>query len=87
VPGKPNAPPTEKLLVLCECADPECRDRVALTTPEYEAVRADPMHFAITPGHERPEAERVIGRYDRYAVLEKHEDVRVLAEHTDPRTD
>ena len=85
-PERQTAPPTKKLLFLCECADPECRDHVALTAPEYEAVRANPMHFAITAGHERPDAERVIGRHDGYAVVEKHEDVRGIAERTDPRT-
>jgi hypothetical protein len=85
-PETQAAPPAEKLLFLCECADPKCRERVALTTLEYEAVRADPMHFAITPGHERLEAERVVGRYDGYVVIEKHEDVRGIAERTDPRS-
>jgi hypothetical protein len=86
-PESQTAAPTENLLFLCECADPECRDRVALTMPEYEAVRSNPMHFTITPGHESPEAERVVERYDGYAVIEKHEDVRGIAERTDPRTD
>lgn len=81
------APPEQKLSFMCECADPECRERVPLTMPEYERVRADPMHFAIVPGHELPDAENVIERHDDYAVIEKHEDVRGIAERTDPRSD
>ena len=84
-PERQKAPPTDKLGFLCECADPDCREHVSLTRLEYEAVRADAMHFAIVPGHERPDAERVIERYDSYAVIEKHEDVRGIAEATDPR--
>jgi hypothetical protein len=81
-----EAPGTEKLRFLCECADRACREHVSLTMPEYEAVRADPMHFAIVPGHDRPDVETVIERYDNYVVIEKDEDVRGIAERTDPRT-
>jgi hypothetical protein len=80
-----GASPTESLRFLCECADPECREHVSLTMPEYEAVRVDPMHFAIVPGHERPDTERVLETHESYAVIEKHEDVRGIAEETDPR--
>src|SRR3954453_5799255 len=80
-------PPEEKHSFMWECAHPEFRERVPLTLPEYERVRADPMHFAIVPGHELPEAETVVERYDDYAVIEKHEDVRGIAERTDPRSD
>ena len=84
-PENQDAPPTEKLVFLYECADQNCRDHVSLTVPEYEAVRADPMHFAIVLGHERPDAERVVERSEGYAVIEKHENVRGIVEHTDPR--
>ena len=57
---------------LCECGDTGCTERITLTLREYAAVRANPLHFAIVPGHEIPEAERVVERRDRYAVVEKH---------------
>ena len=44
------------------------------------------MHYAIVPGHERPDTERVIQRNERFAVVEKYEDVREIAEETNPRT-
>ena len=81
-----EASAAEKQLFLCECADRECREHVSLTMPEYETVRADPMHFAILPGHERPDAERVVESYAGYLVIEKHEDVRDIVEGTDPRS-
>ena len=85
-PESREADPAEELLFLCECADPDCRRHVSLTTQEYEAVRANTMHFLIVSGHERPNAERVIRESDRYAVIEKNDDVRAIVERTDPRT-
>lgn len=84
-PEHQAAPPTDTMIFLCECADPACRDHVSLTMPEYEAVRANPMHFAIVSGHELPEAERVIERHEGYSVIEKYEEVRDIATATDPR--
>jgi hypothetical protein len=53
--------------------------------PEYEAVRRDPMHFAVVGGHETPDVETVVERREGYVVIEKHEDVRGIAEQTDAR--
>ena len=36
----------------CECADPDCRDRVELSKADYERVRSNPRHFVVVPGHE-----------------------------------
>ena len=47
-------------LYLCECADPECREKLALTREQYEHVRADSRHFAVLKGHEVPDVEVVI---------------------------
>jgi len=71
--------------LVCECARVDCRAQVALRGGEYEAVRSDPLLFAIVPGHELPEAEDVVERHDRYAVVRKHENVRDIVEETDPR--
>jgi hypothetical protein len=76
---------TEPHGFLCECADDDCRTWLKLTAREYEAVRADPMRFLIVPGHERPDAERVIERHDHYAVIEKYEEARRIVEGRDPR--
>jgi hypothetical protein len=84
-PERRDAPSTEKLSFFCECADPDCRGHVSLTMSEYEAVRQDPMHFAIVSGHEIRDAERVIERHEDFAVIEKHEDVRPIAEGRDRR--
>jgi hypothetical protein len=86
-PEREEAPATDKLLFLCECADPKCREHVSLTRPEYEAVRADPTHFAVVDGHEIPDAERVVERHEGHVVIEKNEEVHGIAEDTDPRTE
>jgi hypothetical protein len=48
---------------LCECADRGCTRAIRLTPSEYEAVRASPRRFAVSPGHEVTlEDEQVIAR-------------------------
>ena len=54
---------------LCECSSSDCAQRLRLALDEYDAIRADPRRFLMSPGHERPGA-RVIERYDRYEVVE-----------------
>ncbi len=65
---------------VCECGDRDCSALVHVTLPKYQEVREDPMQFLICPGHEMPEAENVIERGDRYAVVRKHEDARPVVE-------
>jgi len=60
---------------------------VHLTKPQYEAVRADSRRFALTPGHELPDVERVVDRHPGYLVVEKKEPARGIVEATDPRQD
>ena len=55
----------------CECGRNGCNARVALTVGEYERVRAQDDRFALTPGHETPELERVIERNERFVVVDK----------------
>ncbi len=75
----------EKLQLLCECARRACAAEVRLTAAEYEAVRADARRFVLAPGHNLPEAENVVERFDGYLVVEKNEMVKELVERTDPR--
>jgi hypothetical protein len=41
------------LALLCECADPDCRETVMLEVDEYDARRPGPI---LAPGHERSSA-------------------------------
>ena len=57
-----------------------------LTRAEYEAVRSNPRTFAVLEGHELPEVEDVVGRTERYLVVEKSGDPEAdVVERTDPR--
>jgi hypothetical protein len=74
-------------LYFCECANPECRERVSLGKADYERVRSDSGHFVIVPGHEVPEVETVIQLNEGWAIIEKAPEVEDIVEARDPRHD
>jgi hypothetical protein len=70
----------------CECGSADCTEQMAMTIQEYDAVRAAPTRFAVVPGHELPEIERVVDRRSTYLIVEKQdEDAAEVARETDPR--
>ena len=70
-----------------ECGDRDCAEQIAMTVVEYEAVRAAATHFAVVPGHEVPDIERVVARQQNYVVVKKEDpDAKEVALETDPRT-
>lgn len=80
-------PKQEVWELICECADEACVEPIALTYPEYEAIRRIPTHFPIKPGHEIPDVERVVERHERYQVVEKLGESGKIAVSRDPRRD
>jgi hypothetical protein len=76
---------SEVELYFCECANPECREKVGLGKAEYERVRSDSRHFAIVPGHELPDVETVIERNEGWAIIQKAPEVTGIVEGRDPR--
>ena len=76
---------SETELYHCECAEPDCREKVSLTKDDYERVRQDSAHFVIAPGHEKPDIETVIESHDGWLMIEKDPEVQTLVEETDPR--
>ncbi len=70
---------------LCECGNGGCLERVELRPEEYEQLRANPVHFAVVPGHELPEVERVVRRGEGYRVVEKLPSEQDVARASDPR--
>jgi hypothetical protein len=74
---------------VCECADPQCTERVHATLDEYERVRSDGARFLLVPGHEDTRVERVVDRpHGRFAIVEKFN--RVIARTVrklDPRAE
>jgi hypothetical protein len=81
-----EAPAGSESEFLCECGESECTNPVSLTLREYEEVRREPTHFAILPGHEDPEIERVVAWSERFVVVEKTEPQAArIATREDPR--
>jgi hypothetical protein len=72
--------------LICECGSAACAERIQLGRDEYERVRADPTYFAVVPGHEIDEVEKVVDRRDGYYVLSKREGTAErVARSTDTR--
>jgi hypothetical protein len=61
----------EKLAVLCECADLECRDHILMTRPEYEDAHSDPAQFVVVKGHVVEDVEDVVTGNNRFVVVRK----------------
>lgn len=74
----------EELLFICECSDDRCTERVSVPRAVYQDVRADPRRFLVVPGHDH-DFEHVVGRAERYAIVEKEGRAGEIAEQTDPR--
>lgn len=77
---------------VCECDDPACLARIAMTQAEYAELRAHPTHFAITPDeqHLDPAVETVVRKTDNFWVVEKRgeaADVVIRARESFPRFD
>jgi hypothetical protein len=61
----------DTLIVVCECSDEDCAQRLELTRREYEAARSEPVLFVVFHGHVDPEIEEVISRTERYELVRK----------------
>lgn len=73
--------------ILCECGRGDCTRLVAISIPEYEAVRSDPRHFAVVSTHVIHDVEDVVRETDRFTVVRKHEGTPAkIAEDEDPRS-
>ena len=72
---------------ICECGDVRCREIVRLARGEYEAVRADPTHFFVVPGHAsaaEPNA-KTVGGGNGYLIVEKVGRAGAVASEQNPR--
>ena len=71
----------------CECANPSCDLRIALTADEYERIRSQPTHFAVAAGdvHVFHPIESVLERHPNFWVVAKRGKAAELATRVDPR--
>ena len=78
---------TQTMDIVCECGNITCAERVMVTVPAYERVRADATLFIVLPGHEQLDIEEVISDQGAYRVVKKEDDAAVrVVEETDPRS-
>jgi hypothetical protein len=56
---------------VCECADDHCFEVVPMMVAEFDAVSAKAGRYVVARGHERPRAEDVVERHERYVVVSR----------------
>ena len=71
--------PHDKWEFICECSITGCTDVIELTLPEYEHVRKLATAFALRPGHEIVEIEKIVERFDGFIVVHKQGDAAKIA--------
>ena len=76
----------DELELVCECGRSTCTEAIRMRSGAYEALRANPLHFVVRPGHEIDEVERVVGERDDYRVVMKIEVGARVAREADPRS-
>jgi hypothetical protein len=72
--------------LVCECADPECGQRIEAPLDDYEEARSDGAQFVVSPGHEKPEHEEVVRTAVGYRIVNKLRSVGAAARRLDPRS-
>ena len=73
------------LEIVCECARNSCSELIAVSRADYRKARSQPRRFLLVAGHELPEIEHVVGRYDGFVVVEKEEPTAAaIAEENGP---
>jgi hypothetical protein len=86
VSGQLEGPRDSTLVFVCECGQADCANKIELTRPQYEAVRANPTHFAVLPGHEDPRIATIVERHQGFLIAEKRAEAAELAIEHDPRS-
>ena len=76
----------EELVVVCECADEDCVQRLTLREEEYEAIRAHDTHFVVAVGHVDVRIEDIVRHTDRFEVVAKRGVAGEIAEDLVPRS-
>jgi hypothetical protein len=69
--ARPALADREHLVIVCECGDIECAERLRVPPSEYGAVRAHQARFIVAEGHVASEVEKVVAQNERYVVVEK----------------
>jgi hypothetical protein len=78
---------TNRMELVCECADPGCAERITMTVRQYEELRAVAEQFVIAPGHAAPDVEGVVATGEGWQIVRKRPGGPAeLARASDPRS-
>jgi hypothetical protein len=82
-------PNVDGIVLICECGNPDCLERIGVRREEYEAVRRNPRAFLLAVGHEEDsqDAAIVVDENERFVVVEKLDEAGRIAEELDPHGD
>ena len=84
--GRFRQPYERPLDLICECGDIDCAERIQIRRDVYERLRADPLLFAVVPGHELDDVEEVVSNAGGYDIVRKRPGVpEQVARETDTR--
>ena len=65
----------------CECGrEGGCAELIWMTLDEYEVVRKQDDRFALVPGHETEELERVVDGNERFVIVDKVDEAEPFVE-------
>ena len=79
--------PSHDYEFFCECSDTACMERVLLTLPEYEHIRAEPTRFVVKANHVIREIEHVVESVPDHMVIEKHGEAGRIAVELEAESD
>jgi hypothetical protein len=77
--------PTDELQLICECGQADCTATLTLTIEDYDNVHRQRDRFAVAPGHENPDLERIVKETDGYVVVDKFGAAEDVAEAEEER--
>jgi hypothetical protein len=61
----------QKMSLVCECGDGDCRALVRLTREQYHGACQNHGTFVVRKGHESPDTDRILSRHGQWLIVEK----------------
>jgi hypothetical protein len=78
---------TNRIELICECADRACGERITMSLREYEELRSAPDRFVVSPGHVVKDVEDVVSTTESWEIVRKRPGAPAeLAKASDPRS-
>ena len=65
---------------VCECGRIGCTVKLTLDHRDYDRARESFVSFVVAPGHEIPEVDDVVERYDDFLLVRKQGEAAQMAE-------